>query len=349
MQDRSPRVIDLAIVRAVTLALLGISAVAHAAPSETVVVVSSDTGFTRAVDAAFRAAGIRAVAVADVIAPAIADLTNASRALADREHATAAVVLVFGADGATLIAYDRSVDRALVRVLRVRAPLGPRESAEAAHMARTMLRAVRVTPDLDLPLPPPQEAIAIRARTAQAELAPPAPGGHGPEAGALALALGGGLRVGAPGAATRASGDVQLIWRPDAIGLAVTASLAGSSSIDTGSFTGTVSDTAGAVTARSPIDVAPRWRLIGDLGVAVHRIRIAGASATGPVDIVRLDPALRIGGGAVFVASASVSVGVTAWADALLVRQDYRVVSEQILDVPVAQVTLAVTLVARIL
>ena len=344
-----PRVIDLAVVRAISLSLLLLAAVAGAAPPETVVVVSDDPGFAQAADEAFRAAGVTAVRVGDLAVPAIADLTGASRQLADGEHATAAVILVFGGDGATLIAYDRGVDRALIRVLPYRAPLGPRESAEAAHMARTMLRALRVTPELDLPLPHPQEALAIRAQTAAAQLAAPTAVSDGGDVGVLAVALGGGLRAGAPGAAAGASGTVQLIWRPDALGLAMTASLARAAEVETAAFTGMASDAVGAVTARLAIRPAPRWWLAGEVGAAVHRVHVTGALPGTPVDVARLDPAIRVGGAAMFVASRRLSAGLAVWADGLLVRQDYRVANQRILGVPIAQLTLDVTLVARVL
>jgi len=346
---RHPRVIDLAGVRAVPLGLLLLAAVARAAPPETVVVVTDDPGFARAADEVFRAAGVLAVRVGDLAPPAIADVTGASRELADGEHATAAVMLVFGGDGATLIAYDRGVDRALMRVLPVRAPLGPRESAEAAHMARTMLRALRVTPELDLPLPHPQEALAIRAQTAAAQLAAPAAVSDGRDPGVLAVALGGGLRAGAPGAATGASGTVQLIWRPDALGLAVTASLARAAAVEAAAFTGTASDAAGALTARLAIRPAPRWGLAGEAGLALHRVHLTGALSGTPVDVARLDPAIRIGAAAMFVASRRLSAGLAVWADGLLVRQDYRVANQRILAVPVAQLALDVTILARVL
>lgn len=342
-------VIDLVVVRAIPLALLLLAAAVRAAPPETVVVVSDDPEFARAADEAFRAAGVVAVRVGDLAAPAIADLTGASRQLADGEHATAAVILVFGGDGATLIAYDRGVDRALIRVLPVRAPLGPRESAEAAHMARTMLRALRVTPELDLPLPHPQEALAIRAQTAAAQLAAPTAVADGRDVGVLAVALGGGLRAGAPGTAASASGTLRLIWRPDALGLAVTASFARAAAVDAAAFTGMASDAVGALTARLAIRPAPRWWLAGEAGAALHRIHVTGALSGAPVDVARLDPAIRIGGAAMFVASRRLSAGLAVWADGLLVRQDYQVANQRILGVPVAQITLDVTLVARVL
>lgn len=346
------RVIDIAVVRAVQLGLLLLAAVARAAPLETVVVVSEDTGFARAVDEAFRAAGIVTLQVGDLAEPTITDLAGASRRLADREHATAAVILIFGED-ATLIAYDRGVDRALVRVLPYRGPLDARQSAEAAHMARTMLRALRVTPELDLPPPHPQEALAIRARTAAAQLAAPTAvsdaASDAADVGVIAVGLGGGLRAGAPGAAAGASGSVQLIWRPDAVGLAVTASLARAAAVDAAAFAGTASDAVGALTARLARRPAPRWWLAGEAGAALHRVHVVGSLSGTRVDVARYDPAIRIGGVAMFVVSRRFSAGLAAWADGLLVRQDYRVANQRILDVPVAQITLDVTVIARVL
>jgi hypothetical protein len=342
--------VTAASVRVVTLCtILLIAAVSRAAPPETVVVVTEDAGFARAVEDAFRAAGIRTVQAAPDAPPAIADLSSGSRRIADREHATAAVALVSGEDGATLIAYDRSVDRALVRVLPYRMPLDPRQSAEAAHMARTMLRALRVTPEVDLPPPHPEDAIAIRARTAAAQLASSAATPEAPAAGGVAASLIGGLRIAAPGAAVGASGAIQLIWRPDALGVSLTASLARAAAVDAAPFTGTASDAALALTARLPVRLAPRWQLTGELGAAVHRVRLAGASSGTPVEAARLDPAIRAGGAAMFAASARISAGLAVWADGLLVRQDYRFVTQRVLDVPPIQVTVGAILIARIL
>lgn len=342
--------IAVASVRVVTLCtILLIATVTRAALAETVVVVSEDPGFARAVDDAFRAAGIHTVPAGPADASGIADLTRDTRQLADRERATAAVVLVSGEDGATLIAYDRSVDRALVRVLPYRAPLDPRQSAEAAHMARTMLRALRVTPEVDLPPPHPEDAIAIRARTAAAQLAVSAPVPEARAGDGVAASLIGGVRIGAPGAAAGASGAIQLIWRPDALGVAAIASLARAAAVDAAPFHGTASDVAGAVTARLPVRLAPHWQLAAELGAAVHRVRVAGASSGTAVEATRLDPAIRAGGTAMFAGSPSISAGLAAWVDGLLVRQDYRFVTQRVLDIPPVQVTIGVIVIARIL
>jgi hypothetical protein len=65
-------------------------------------------------------------------------------------------------------------------------------------MTRTVLCALRVTPEFDLRLPHLEEALAIRAQTAAAQLArPPTAISDGRDVGVLAVALGGGLRAGA--------------------------------------------------------------------------------------------------------------------------------------------------------
>src|SRR5262245_35190955 len=101
------------------------------------------------------------VSVGDVAPPTIADLAAESRRLADREHATATVWLMPATSGATLVTYDRHVDRLLVRELPYPSPLSATQAAEAARMVRTMLRALRVTSDPDQAPPvaagPPQQ------------------------------------------------------------------------------------------------------------------------------------------------------------------------------------------------
>jgi hypothetical protein len=116
--------------------ILLIAAVGRAAPPETVVVVSEDAGFARAVEDAFRAAGIRTVQAAPDAPPAIADLSSGSRRLADREHATAAVALVSGEDGAVRCACARAAARSWSGpasagpiASRPRPPLPPRPRA----------------------------------------------------------------------------------------------------------------------------------------------------------------------------------------------------------------------------
>src|SRR6202042_3183731 len=88
-----------------------------------------------------------AIVVVDAPTPTLGDVTSASRVLVDREHATGAIWWIAGSAGSTLVTYDRGVDRVLVRTVAFATPLDAAQSAEAARMARTMLRALRVTPD----------------------------------------------------------------------------------------------------------------------------------------------------------------------------------------------------------
>jgi len=89
--------------------------------------------------------------------------------------------------------------------------------------------------------------------------------------------------------------------------------------------------------------------LAGEAGLALHRVHLTGALSGTPVDVARLDPAIRVGAAAMFAVSPGLSAGLAVWADGLLVRQDYSVANQRILAVPVAQLTLDVTILARVL
>ncbi len=167
---------------------------ALAAP-EVVVVASSEATFRAALQDALAPTGMEVVAVGDE-PPSVAELSVTARAIADREHASSTVWLIAAADKTTLVAYDRDVDRVLVREVPYVIPLTAAQAAEIARMARTMLRALRVTPELDLPLPRVAEARVERSRVdvpavARVDVAPIV------RVGQLAISGGGGVRVGA--------------------------------------------------------------------------------------------------------------------------------------------------------
>jgi hypothetical protein len=336
----------LAAVRAtLVLASLALGSRAVADPVEALAVVSPDPTFARAIDESFAAAGIHGVRVAGAPAAAIGDLTNAARRLADEVSASATIVLVTGDSGATLIVYDRGVDRVLLRELPHPPPLTVMQATEAARMARTMLRALRVTPELDLPPPRAVEAAAVRERAADAVVVPASPA----DAAVIAVDIGGGLRLGAPGATASESGSLALIWRPDTLAIAVAASFVPATRIEGDAFMGTVSDVTIAVTGRLPHRLGPRLSIGAEAGLAVHRLRLAGDLDGGAVDTSRLDPAVRAAATASFEVRAGVAAGVSVSVDGLLRRQDYSVGSAEILAVPAAQLTFGVNLIARIL
>jgi hypothetical protein len=334
--------VRVAVVLAVWLSL------ARAGASETIVAASTDAGFTAALQAALVSAGMSLVVVHDSPPFEVSDLTGGARRLADRASATAAVALVFGDDGATLLAYDHDVDRVLVRSLPYHAPLTEAQAAELARTARAMLHALRVTPDIDAPPPHPTEAAEIRERAAL-----PAPPSSAPAVASpsvLALELVGGARLGTANATAAEHGAVAVVWRPDAPGVALSGSFVPSRSVETMAFSGSVSDIAFAVTGRVPLQIAARWTIVGEGGLALHRIRIAGTIAgAGGVESVRYDPALRAGGTALFRLRRDIDIGIGLSVDGLLRRQDYSLDGAALLALPVVQLTVGVALSAVIL
>jgi len=325
-------------------------ATAAVAAPEPIVVVSEDAAFRSALSAALAPAGM-VIRIANDTPPSIADITSASRQLAEREQATSTVWLVFVGDGATLIAYDRGVDRVLVRSLPYAAPLSAPQAAEAARMTRTMLRALRVTPDSDL-LPPSAEAApAVRAKaqaqTYEQAIAPPA---IAPPSAprTLAIDVDGGVRMRGPGSDATLTGALGVIWRPDRLGIALTARFAPASDL-TGAVMGRISDHSIAVTARLPLRVAPRIGVAATGGLAIHRIALDGTLGTEQVRDRRLDPAMRLGLVATYELSPAIALGFGMSADWLLRRQTYEAGPDEVLAVPLIQVAAGVVLVARIL
>ncbi|HUJ63707.1 MAG TPA: hypothetical protein VLX92_34645, partial [Kofleriaceae bacterium] len=111
-------------MRVILGAIVVLAAVSRAAaePREIVVVIADDAAFQSALDAELAPAGITTRRI-EATPPTLTDIARVSRALADREHATATIWLVSAAGTTTLVAYDRDVDRMLVRALALAEPL----------------------------------------------------------------------------------------------------------------------------------------------------------------------------------------------------------------------------------
>src|SRR5436190_14719980 len=119
-------------VRACIIALvLGVAATAGAREGEPVVWVGADAAFADALDDALVPSGMQVIGLGILDAPSLADLSARSRELADRQHAVATLWLLAASSGTTLVAYDRRVDRLLVRELPYRLPLSVTQAAEA--------------------------------------------------------------------------------------------------------------------------------------------------------------------------------------------------------------------------
>ena len=328
-----------AIVAVVTV--LASTAVASPAP-ETVVVASSDEAFRSALSDALAPTGMRVIVTADE-APSVAELSITARQIAEREAATSTVWLIFATDKTTLVTYDRDVDRVLVREVPYSAPLDPAKAAEIARMARTMLRTLRVSPEVDLPLPRVEEARVVRAHVAATPFA------IGARACTFAVAAAVGLRVGAAARDTGLDGRLSVLWRPDALGLGLHASLATDGELGTAGFMGTVSDDSIGVTVHYPVITGPRVHVLAAGGLALHAITIDGALDANAVNDRRYDPAARLGVTANYEVGRNLDIGLGVSADALLRRQRYASGTEPVLVVPRVQLTTGLIVTFRVM
>src|SRR5262245_20006051 len=102
---------SLRVVARIVALVLMVSALAEARPDEPVVLVGTDAAFASALDDALIPAGMTVVPVGRLGSPSLEELSARSRELADAQHATATVWLLPAPSGATLVAYDRGVDR----------------------------------------------------------------------------------------------------------------------------------------------------------------------------------------------------------------------------------------------
>jgi len=319
-------------INALVLAVAAVAAVAAdagARSGEPIVFVGADPAFSSALDDALLPAGMDVLPVGILPAPALAEFAARSRELADREHATATVWLLPAQNGATLVAYDRGVDRLLVRELPYRLPLSATQAAEAARMVRTMLRALRVTPDGDL--------------------APPSVAPVGPPPPLLAASLGIGAWFAAPGTDSALAGSLTVAWRPHGLGAAVTGMLAPSADVMTVTFDGRISDVVIAAEARKALLLPPAIRVTPAAGIALHLLRLTGSFGGGSeLSSRRYDPAVRLGVTAGYALPRGVEVGISVSADCLLQRQRYQVASEEILVIPRLQVVTGIVVGLRL-
>ena len=299
-------------------------------------VASEDAAFRAALAEVLAPTGVELRVAETPAAPSVAEVTSASRAIADREHTEAMVWLVFAGEGATLIAYHRTVDRALVRSLPYRAPLSPDQAAEAARMTRTMLLALQADPE-----PKPVRVEPPAPATAIVEAAPVV---HQP---VIAVAVEGGVRVNGPGTGAVPTAGGSVIWRPDRFGVAIAARYAPGVEVS-GRFVGTITDHSIAIAIRRPfamglLEIAPA------AGVALHRITVDGSTDGMAVSARDFDPAVRAGATIDFRLHRAITVGLDVSVDTLLRRQSYDVGAETVLEVPILQGSLGLVVTARIL
>lgn len=303
----------------VLLLVLVVSAVADARPGEPLALASTDAAFASALGDALLPAGMDIVAIGDVPPPPSAELPARSRELADNQHAAATVWLLPAPAGSTLVAYDRRVDRLLIRELPYRSPLSTTQAAEAARMVRTMLRALRVAQDSDIEPPSGAPTVPVAPAT-------PAPW--------LAASLGLVAWLAAPGADERLAGNLTLVWRPHGIGVALGAMLAPAADLMTTTFAGSVRDVVVAAEGRYALVLAPDLRVSPGVGAALHAISLRGSFGGGELASRRYDPAIRLGVTGAYALPRGLDVGIAVSADCLLRRQEYAAGTEQILVVP---------------
>ena len=319
-----------------TIVVLVARAVVAQPVSESIVLAGSDPVFQSALDEAVAPAGLGVIRASDVTAPSLGALSTASRELADRLHATATVWLISSPSGVTLVTYDRERDRLLIRELPFELPLSPTHAAEAARIARTMLRALRTSPDIDQPPPTVEEAPKLRAEVS-------APSQHKLAVSALV-----GDRFGAPDGDL--VGQLAVVWRPDRLGFAISGELAPSADVTSSAFTGTVLDVAVAAVARLPIILAPGVRVTPVTGFALHTLRLHGALSTNqPIRDRQFDIAWRVGGGLTYRLGRDLDVGLGVTVDLLLNRQHYEAGDVQVLIVPRLQALIGALITFRVL
>ena len=335
--------VDCTHVRAIVAVVTALAASAVASPApETVVVASSDEAFRSALGDALAPTGMRVIATTDE-APSVAELSITARQIAEREGATSTVWLIFATDKTTLVTYDRDVDRVLVREVPYVAPLDPAKAAEIARMARTMLRTLRVSPEIDLPVPRVEEARIVRADLEATAIA------IVPRARTVAIAAAIGLRVGAAARDAGLDGRLSVLWRPDALGLGAHASLATRGELDTTGFTGEISDDSIAVTMHYPVITGPGVHVLAAGGFALHALSIEGALDGDAVTDRRYDPAVRLGATANFEFGRTLDIGIGVSADGLLRRQRYASGMAEVLVVPRVQLTTGLIVTFRVL
>jgi hypothetical protein len=320
------------------LALLAALAVGASSPvrAETAALASRDAALARSLRAALAPRGIRVTVVADEPPPRTGDVLAFARSVSAREDAAAVVWVADADDGtSTLLVFDRDVDRVLQRPLGWAQPFGAEQAIAAARTVRTMLRALRVTPDIDLAPPLAVEAPRVREEAARvAVAAAPAPRAEG---GRLTLESGGGVRLG---------GVDEAGWRVTA-GLAVrlaplvaaaSATLGGAETVRAAGFAGDYRDHSVAALVRLPRRLGPLLLEPG-AGAAIHVARLAGSiEGGGAVSDRRLDPALRAQTFVGWRPLEALEVGVSFTLDALLRRQRYLMVGdEEVLGVPAWQ------------
>ena len=303
-----------------------------------VVVATTDRVLLGALADALFPAGMIVMQVDDAAPAAIGELTATSRTVAEREGAGAVVWLLVETSGTTLVAYDHSVDRVLVRPLPYAPPMSATQAAETARAARTMLRALKIPDDGE-----PERPAVVEVPITATQPAAPRPWSN------IAAFVGFGGRYGRLGEDGVAEAQLAAVWRPDALGVVAMASLSPQASLSSPSFMGNVSDNSFAVAARIPFTIAPRIAVAGLAGPAFHAVRVEGTLGAETVSALRFDAAFRVGVMGGYAVTDRLDVGLSISMDTLLKRQRYEVMGGQVLVMPRLQVSVGLLISVRVL
>jgi len=271
-------------------------------------------------------------AIGDRATPSLAELGPESRRLADGHGAIATVWLSPTAAGATLVTYERSADRFVVREVPYKLPLDATQAAETARMVRVMLRAVRDRND---------EA-AITKGTPRT----PVPRAQDPHVSASA---GAGAWFAGPDAIANPMTTLAIAWRPHGLGAAISATLGASTEVETPSFSGDVRVVRFGAEARKALQIAPSVRVTPGVGAAIHAVSLDGRfGASDMVSSRRYNAALGVSAVVGIALPHRVELGLSVSADCLLQRQRYAAGTEEILDVPRIQAMMAILIGIRL-
>lgn len=252
--------------------------------------------------------------------PSLADLGPESRRLADEHQAVATVWLSPTASGATLVTYERTADRFVVREVPYKLPLDTTQAFETARMVRVMLRAVRDRND--------EAAITQRIRTQPAV----APEAH------FAASVGTGAWFETPAARATPMASIALAWRPHGLGAAVSAMIAPTTELQLPMFAVDVRVWRVAAEAHRAFEVAPGVRVTPALGMSLHHVAVSGDT----LRTRRFNPAVQGGVVAGIALPHRVELGLAVAIDCLLRRQRYTAETQDLIVVPRIQAMMGV-------
>ena len=292
-----------------------------------IVVVGNDPELIEALEWVMEGQNTGITAIGDRPTPSLADLGPESRRLADENRAIATVWISPTAAGATLVTYERTADRFVVREVPYKLPLDATQAAETARMVRVMLRAVRDRND--------EEAVTRRVHVPR-----PLQLAREPQ---LAASLGVGAWFATPDATAVAMTSLHVAWRPYGFGAGVSAMVATATDLDRGAFRGDVRVWRIAAQIHKALHVAPAVRVTPGAGLALHAVWLDGQLGGGDMlSSRRYNPAVQIGTVVGIALAYRVELGLAVSADCLLRRQRYELGTEQLIDVPRIQAMMGI-------